>query len=79
MVGVLGGVDCLVFTGGIGENSRRVRADVSAALAFTGLRLQDDDAAADRIISAVDSRVPVLVVHAREDVVIAGEVLRLVA
>ena len=42
MAGVLGGVDALVFTGGIGENSARVRGDVAAALAFAGLRLRAD-------------------------------------
>src|SRR5262249_26966334 len=42
MAGVLDGVDALVFTGGIGENSARVRNDVSAALAFAGLRLAAD-------------------------------------
>ena len=52
MAGVLGGVDALVFTGGIGENSARVRADVSAALVFAGLRLGEETAGAgDRLIS----------------------------
>jgi acetate kinase len=59
MAGVLGGVDTLVFTGGIGENQPRVRADVSAALAFVG-------------------RVSVLVVHAREDLVILDAVIRVI-
>jgi acetate kinase len=78
MAGVLGGVDGLVFTGGIGENNARVRAEVAATLAFAGLRLQGDDAAsvADRIISAPESTVKVLVIHAREDLVILAEVLR---
>ena len=80
MAGVLDGVDALVFTGGIGENSARVRADASAALGFAGLRIGADlDAAgtADRRISSADSRVSVLVVHAREDLVVLQEVLRL--
>jgi acetate kinase len=80
MAGVLDGVDALVFTGGIGENSARVRADACAALGFAGLRIgeeQDSAATADRRISSADSRVSVLVVHAREDLVVLQEVLRL--
>jgi acetate kinase len=78
MAGVLDGVDALVFTGGIGENSARVRGDVSSALSFAGLRLASDlDSSADRLISANDSRVSVLLVHAREDLVILDEVLKL--
>jgi acetate kinase len=78
MAGVLDGVEALVFTGGIGENSARVRADVSAALAFAGLRLQTDTReSGDRLISASDSHVSALVVQAREDLVILDGVLRL--
>lgn len=77
MAGVLDGVDALVFTGGIGENCGRVRSDVSAALAFTGLRLATEATGAnDCLISATDSRVSVLVIHAREDLVILDEILR---
>jgi acetate kinase len=77
MAGVLDGVDALVFTAGIGEHSALVRRDVAAALGFAGLRLQDDPTAGgDRVISAGDSRVSVLVIHAREDLVILEEVLR---
>jgi acetate kinase len=78
MTGVLDGVEALVFTGGIGENSARVRSDVSAALAFVGLRLSESAVrTGDRLISADDSRVAALLVHAREDLVILGEVLGL--
>jgi acetate kinase len=78
MAAVLGGVDALVFTGGIGENSARVREDVAAALAFVGLRLSDGAARGsdDRLISTADSPVVALLVHAREDLVILGEVLK---
>jgi acetate kinase len=66
-----------VFTGGIGENSARVRDDVSAALAFAGLRLARDAAGSDdRRISTDDSRVTALLVHAREDLVILDAVLQ---
>jgi acetate kinase len=77
MAGVLDGVDALVFTAGIGENSARVRKDVAAALGFAGLRLKDEaTTTGDRVISDADSRVSALVIHAREDLVILEEVLR---
>jgi acetate kinase len=80
MVGVLGGVDAIVFTGGIGENSARVRRDAAGALRFAGLELAEDANAsgkADRDIAAPESRVHVLVVRAREDLAILEDVLRL--
>jgi acetate kinase len=80
MAAVLGGVDAVVFTGGIGENSARVRAEVCAALKFAGLTLEDESAlpaSGDRRISVPQSTVAALVVHAREDLVILDEVLRL--
>ena len=80
MAGVLGGVDAVVFTGGIGENSARVRRDATNALRFAGLELAEDANAssnADGDIAAPGSRVHVLVLRAREDLAILKEVLRL--
>jgi acetate kinase len=80
MAGVLGGVDAVVFTGGIGENSARVRRDATSTLRFAGLELAEDANAssnADRDIAAPGSRVQVLVVRAREDLAILKDVLRL--
>jgi acetate kinase len=80
MAGVLGGVDAVVFTGGIGENSARVRRDATSTLRFAGLELAEDaDASsnAERDIAAPESRVRVLVVQAREDLAILKDVLRL--
>jgi acetate kinase len=80
MLAVLGGLDALVFTGGIGENSARVRTDVADALRFTGLHLQAQQGTApDRLISTPDSTVATLVIHAREDLMILDEVTRLSA
>jgi acetate kinase len=75
MAAVLGGIDALIFTAGIGENSAEVRAAACANLAFLGVRL--DAAKNARLplggdISAVDSLVRVLVVRAQEDWAIAG-------
>jgi len=80
MAAVLGGVDAVVFTGGIGENSARVRRDATRALRFAGLELPeeaDPPSNADRDVAAPSSRVRVLVIRAREDLAILKEVLRL--
>jgi acetate kinase len=80
MVAVLGGVDCLVFTAGVGENSVEVRDAACKRLGFLGLEL--DDAAnahrhPDGDIATPDSAVRVLIIRAQEDWTIAGECWRL--
>jgi acetate kinase len=80
LAAALGGLDALLFTGGIGEHSARVRRDVATALSFTGLTLDDpanDAAQGDALVAAPESRVAVLVVTAREDLAILGEMRRL--
>lgn len=90
MAAVLGGVDAVVFTGGIGEHSARVRRDAAEALRFAGLELdeeanaragvgaeRDGDRGADRDVAAPGARVRVLVLRAREDLAILQDVLRL--
>ena len=71
----LGGLDNLVFTGGIGENSVAVRQRVSVALAYLGLELDEAANAAPgsdvRVISTARSRVRVLVIPANEELGIA--------
>jgi acetate kinase len=80
MVAVLGGIDALVFTAGVGENSPEVRSAACGKLDFLGLKL--DDAAnahvsADEDVAAQDSRVRVLVIRAQEEWAIAGECWKL--
>jgi acetate kinase len=80
MAGVLGGLDVLVFTGGIGENSDRVRRDVATALSFAGARLDDEknrSAVPDVDVARQESVARILVIRAREDLVVLREVLRL--
>jgi len=72
--GVLGGVDALVFTGGIGEHNPRVRHDIAAA--FEGLEIDASAAEDEGLISAPRSRVRAAVVKAREDLVLLREVRR---
>jgi acetate kinase len=76
MAAVLGGVDALVFTAGVGENSPEVRAAACRALEYAGLRLSCKANARpfpDQDISTLDSRVRVLVIRAEEDWAIAKE------
>ena len=74
MTTALGGVDALVFTAGIGENSAFVRAAVCERLRFLGVELDAEanaGATPDATVSASDSLVRVVVLEAREDVVAA--------
>ena len=76
----LGGLDALVFTGGVGEHSSWVRRRVCDELAFLGVRLDDEaNAGGAAEITGGDSTVQVVVVESREDVVIARAARRLVA
>jgi len=80
MLAVLGGVDAIVFTGGVGENSPRIRARACANLGFLGLELDAEKNAhpsSDDDIAAPHSRVRVLVIRAQEEWEIARECHRL--
>jgi acetate kinase len=80
MAAVLGGIDALVFTGGVGENSPEVRAAACSGLEFLGLRLDSKTNARpslDQDISTIDSSVRVLVIRAEEDWAIAKECRKL--
>lgn len=81
MTAVLGGIDALVFTAGIGENSQEVRWSLCSHLGFIGLRLNEEKNARpspDEDIAAPDSKVRVLVIRAQEDWAIARECWKLV-
>src|SRR5438105_2305892 len=76
MVAVLGGIDVLVFSAGVGENSAEVRDVACKQLVFLGLKLNDAANAqhpTDRDIAAPDSSVRVLIIRAQEDWAIARE------
>jgi acetate kinase len=65
---VLGGLDLLVFSGGIGEHSRRVRSEVCAALEFLGLVLDEEQNRASRsLLATATSRVQIRLVPSEED------------
>ncbi|MGK7908920.1 MAG: acetate kinase [Synechococcus sp.] len=74
MVASLAGVDAIVFTAGIGENSAIVRQQACAGFEFLGLQLdgeKNNSSPVDCDISAADSAVRVLVVRTEEDWAIA--------
>ncbi len=69
---VLGGLDTLVFSGGIGENAYEIRARICAGLQFLGVDIDLDRNAASQIkISSDQSRVAVLVIPTDEETMIA--------
>ena len=79
----MGGLDCIVFTAGIGENTPTIRAGVCEGLEFLGVKLDKNanegkNTGAIREISAKSSKVKVLVIPTNEELVIARETLALV-
>jgi acetate kinase len=82
MAAAMDGVDVLVFTGGVGENSPEIRSRAAAGLGFLGVGVddarnrlgQDERGGDDWEITAAGSRVRTFVIAAREDRQIAGEV-----
>jgi acetate kinase len=72
----LGGLDCLIFTGGIGEHSAAVRAAAASDLKCIGVEIDGDaneKVAGDCNISAGVAQVQTLVIHTREDFLIASD------
>lgn len=79
MVASLGGVDALIFTGGIGENSAKIRAAACEGFGYLGLEIDrelNDNSPIDIDIAHTDSLVRVLVIHTEEDWEIAQECYR---
>ena len=80
MLASLGGLDALIFTAGVGENSAVVRAAACEAFGFLGLKLdgeKNQNSPVDEDIAAVDSAARVLVIHTQEDWEIARECWKL--
>jgi acetate kinase len=74
MATALAGIDALVYTGGVGEGSAKVRSLVCGRLGFLGVELDESlnaAAAPDAELGAPGSTVRVSVIHAREDAVAA--------
>ncbi len=77
----LGGLDCLVFTAGVGENSASMRARICQGLEFLGVKLDPEKnnvRGKEAIISADDSKVTVWVIPTNEELMIAQDTAALV-
>jgi len=83
MTASLGGLDAIVFTGGVGERSAPIRAMTADGLAYLGIRIDPARNAAedtaDREIGEGDAPVRALVIASREDVQIAADVRSVLA
>lgn len=83
MAAAMDGLDAIVFTGGVGENSAEIRIRAAAGLGFLGVRVDESrnagNGADDYEIAAGGARVRAFVIAAREDKQIAGEVRSVLA
>jgi len=72
---VLGGLDTLVFAGGIGENAPVIRSRIGEGLGFLGIEVDDArNQSSDALVSAAASRVAVRVIRTDEEMMIAKAV-----
>jgi acetate kinase len=79
MTATLGGIDCLVFTAGVGEHAAEVRTMVCRGLDYLGLEIDPAANAAcrpDADVAAAGSRGRILVIGTREDLMIVRETVR---
>ncbi|HGJ63964.1 TPA: acetate kinase [bacterium] len=77
----MGGLDTLVFTGGIGERSIRSRAEICEDMEFLGIKIDTEknkSATGEMNISSIDSKVQVLVIPTNEEIIVARETARLI-
>lgn len=75
----LGGLDALVFSGGIGQNSSIIRARICEGLDFLGIKLEDEaNARHATLISKTEAQVKIYVIYTDEELVIAQSVKRLI-
>ena len=78
LAATLGGLDTLVFSGGIGENSSVIRARICRDLEFLGITIDDDrNRANDPVVSRQGGRVTVRVIRTDEEIEIAESVYRI--
>ena len=79
----MGGIDCIVFTAGIGENTPEIREGVCSDLAFMGVKIDKERNVSipgmikEGFISTDDSKVAVLVVPTNEELMIVRETMEL--
>ena len=79
---VMGGVDVIVFTAGIGENGDKMREDIMEDMAFLGAKMDTEKnkvRGREADVSAQDSKVKILVIPTNEELVIARDTLEIVS
>ena len=77
----MGGVDAIIFTAGVGENDKGIRAMVCDGLEYMGVKLDpaaNDVRGKETVISAADSKVKVLLIPTNEELMIATDTYNLV-
>lgn len=78
----MNGVDTIIFTGGVGENSSLVRKDVCDGLSYIGVHLDEEKnleiSNVERKISTEDSRVEIYVIPTNEELMIARDTVRII-
>lgn len=81
-VAIMNGLDCIIFTGGIGENDFNIRRMICQNMEFLGLEFDEPMnhgvKGEDRIISKPDSRVTAMVVKTNEELVIATDTYKII-
>ena len=78
---VLGGLDALIFTAGIGENAASIRATICEDLGFLGIYLDQEKNESSKVEKAIhrkDAPVKLLVIPTNEELMIARDTLRLI-
>ena len=77
----MGGVDVVVFTAGVGENSASQRLDIASGLEFMGVKMDaeaNNVRGKEAVISAADSKVKVLLIPTNEELMIAMDTASIV-
>ncbi|MDR2007622.1 MAG: acetate/propionate family kinase [Alphaproteobacteria bacterium] len=78
MIAVMGGVDAMVFTAGVGENSRGARKYVAESFAYLGVELDEALNGKAEVITKSSSKVKMLVLPTNEELMIAESVAKLI-
>ena len=77
----MGGVDAIIFTAGVGENSKSQRMEIASGLEFMGIKMDaeaNDVRGKEAVISAADSKVKVLLIPTNEELMIAMDTAAIV-
>ena len=77
----MGGVDAIIFTAGVGENSASQRLDIASGLEFMGVKMDaeaNNVRGKEAVISAADSKVKVLLIPTNEELMIAMDTASIV-